>query len=84
MAVADEISFWEMYRELPIRTTLASVAPVVLGFAQLLNGYVHGVSMTKTGLFALAMGIAAVLVTQYQLVSFRRARLQRELFGNDR
>jgi hypothetical protein len=83
MAVRDEISFWEMYRELPVRTTLASVVPVVLGLAQLLNGYVHGVSVTRTGTFAVVMAIAAVLVTQYHLVEFHRVRLQRELYGEE-
>jgi hypothetical protein len=83
MAVRDEISFWEMYRELPVRTTLASVVPVLLGLAQLLNGYVHGVSVTRTGTFAVVMAIAAVLVTQYHLVEFHRVRLQRELYGEE-
>ena len=83
MAVTEEISFWEMYRELPVRTTLASVVPVVLGLAQLLNGYVHGVSVTRTGTFAVGMAIAAVLVTRYHLVEFHRNRLQRELYGEE-
>jgi hypothetical protein len=83
MAVRDDISFWEMYRELPVRTTLASVVPVVLGLAQLLNGYVHGVSVTRTGTFAVVMAIAAVLVTQYHLVEFHRVRLQRELYREE-
>lgn len=81
MAVTDDVSFWEMYRELPVRTTLASVGPVVLALAQLLNGYVHGVSVTKTGVFALVMIAAAVLVTKYHLVTFHRSKLQREIFG---
>jgi hypothetical protein len=83
MAVTDEISFWEMYRELPVRTTLASVVPLVLGLAQLLNGYVHGVSVTRTGTFTVGMTMAAVLVTRYHLVEFHRIRLQRELYGEE-
>ena len=83
MAVSNKVSFWEMYRELPVKTTLASVGPVVLGLAQLLNGYVHGVPVTRTGIFAVVMVIAAVLVTRYHLVEFRRMRLQRDLFGED-
>lgn len=82
MAVTDNVSFWEMYSELPVRTTLASVGPVVLALAQLLNGYVHGVPVTHTGAFAVVMVIAAVLVTQYHLVEFRRSKLQRDLFGD--
>ncbi|NHN61248.1 MULTISPECIES: hypothetical protein [Halorussus] len=83
MAVTDEVSFWEMYRELPVKTTLASVGPVVLGLAQLLNGYVHDVPVTLTGAFAAVMVVAAVLVTRYHLVEFRRIRLQRDVFGKD-
>ncbi|WP_135825183.1 hypothetical protein [Halorussus ruber] len=83
MAVTDEVSFWEMYRELPVRTTLASVVPVLLGFAQLWNGYVHGVSITRTGVFAVVMTFAAVLVTRYHLVEFYRRRLQRELYAEE-
>lgn len=82
MAATDEVSFWEMYSELPVRTTLASVGPVALAFAQLLNGYVHGVPVTHTGAFAAVMTAAAVLVTRYHLVEFRRSKLQRDLFGD--
>lgn len=79
MAVTDNTTFWEMFRELPVRTAFASFVPVFLGVAQLLNGYVHDVPVAKTGIFAVVMGVAAVLVTQYQLVVFRRAKLQRDL-----
>ena len=79
MAVENHATFWEMFRELPVRTAFASVVPVLLGGAQLLNGYVHGVPVTRTGLFAAGMVVAAVLVTQYQLVEFRRTKLQRDL-----
>lgn len=84
MAFEDNVTFTQMYRELPVRTTVASVVPILLGLGQLLNGYLHDVSVTKTGLFAVAMAIAAVLVTQYHLVEFRRKKLQRNVFdGND-
>ena len=83
MAVTDKVSFWEMYRELPVRTTLASVVPVLLGFAQMVDGYVHGVALTRTGVFAVVMTLAAVLVTRYHLVEFYRRRLQRELYAEE-
>jgi len=72
-----------MYRELPVRTTLAGVVPMILGLAQLLNGDVHGVSVTRTGTFGVVTAIAAVLVTQYHLVEFHRVRLRRELYGEE-
>lgn len=83
MGISDDVTFWEMFRELPVRTTLASVFPVVLGLAQLLNGYVHGVSVTRTGAFAVVMTVAAVLVTRYHLVEFHLSKLQRDLFEKD-
>lgn len=81
MAVRDKVTFWEMFRELPGRTAIASFVPVLLGVAQLLNGYFHGVPLTHTGLFAVVMAAAAVLVTQYHLVAFHRTKLQRSVFG---
>lgn len=81
MAVRDKVTFWEMFRELPGRTAVASFVPVLLGVAQLLNGYVHGIPLAYTGAFAVVMAAAAVLVTQYHLVAFHRAKLQRSIFG---
>lgn len=83
MAVSNDVTFWEMFRELPGRTTVASFVPVVLGLAQLINGHVHDVPVTHTGAFAVVMGVAAVLVTRYHLVEFSRLKLQRELFGEN-
>ncbi|WP_202935142.1 hypothetical protein [Halorussus amylolyticus] len=82
MDATSEVTFREMFRELPGRTTVASVVPVVLGLAQVLNGHLHGVPVTHTGAFAVVMAIAAVLVTQYHLVVFRRGKLQRSVFGD--
>ncbi|USZ69964.1 hypothetical protein NGM10_16300 (plasmid) [Halorussus salilacus] len=82
MAVRNKVSFWEMFRELPGRTAVASVVPVLLGVAQLVNGYLHGVPVTHTGAFAVVMAAAAVVVTRYHLVAFHRAKLQRSVFGD--
>lgn len=83
MAVSNNVTFWEMYRELPVKTTVASFLPVILGLAQLVNGAVHDVPVAYTGAFALVMAIAAVLVTQYHLVEFHRVKLQCEVFGDE-
>lgn len=81
MAASNKGTFWEMFRESPGRTTVASFVPVVLGLAQLLNGYLHGIPTTHTAAFAVVMIVAAVLVTQYHLVTFHRTKLQRSVFG---
>ncbi|WP_137286285.1 hypothetical protein [Halorussus salinisoli] len=83
MAVTDNSSFWEMYRDLPVRTTVATVVPVFLGLAQLLNGYVHDVPIVEIAGFTAGMVIAAVLVTQHHLVQYHRRNLQQELFGEE-
>ncbi|UPV76376.1 hypothetical protein M0R89_19645 (plasmid) [Halorussus limi] len=83
MAVTDNTTFWEMYRDLPVRTTVATVVPVFLAFAQLLNGYVHGIPLVRIAGFTAGMVVAAVLVTQYHLVEYNREELQREVFGDE-
>lgn len=83
MAVSNNVSFWEMYRELPVRTTIATVVPLFLGLAQLLNGYVHDVPIVRIAGFTAGMVVAAVLVTQYHLVQYNRRKLQQGLFGNE-
>lgn len=81
MAAKDKVTFWEMFRELPGRTAVASFVPVILGVAQLVNGYLHGIPTTHTAGFAVVMIVAAALVTQYHLVTFHRMKLQRSVFG---
>lgn len=81
--MSEDVTFWEMYRERPGRTAVASFVPILLGLAQLMNGFVHDIPVTHTGAFAVVMAVGAILVTQYHLVLFNRQRLQRELFGDD-
>ena len=83
MAVSDDITLRELFREVPIRTTLASVVPLSVGIAQLLDGVVHGVPVVRVVGFTAGMVIAAVLATQYNLVTFRREKIERELFEED-
>ena len=79
----DATTFAEMFTAYPVRTTLASFGPLFLGAAQLINGYFHDVSMASVGLFGALMVAAAVLVTQYQLVEFRKTKLQRRFGFSD-
>ncbi|PSQ48409.1 hypothetical protein BRD15_05355 [Halobacteriales archaeon SW_6_65_15] len=83
MAVSDNVTFWEMYRELPVRTTIATVVPLFLGVAQLLNGVVHDVPIVRILGFTAGMVIAAVLVTQLHLVQYHRRKLQQEVLGEE-
>ncbi|WP_158059076.1 hypothetical protein [Halorussus halophilus] len=79
----DVATFSEMFTAYPFRTALASFGPVMFGTAQLLNGYVNDVPITRAGLFTVVMVAAAVLVTQYHLVEFRKTRLRRRFGFSD-
>lgn len=83
MAVSNEVTLREMFREVPIRTTLASVVPLMVGVAQLLNGVIHGVPIVRILGFTAGMMVAAVLATQYNLVTFRREKIERDLVGDE-
>ena len=83
MAVSDNVTFWEMYRELPVRTTIATVVPLFLGIAQLLNGFVHDVPIVRILGFTAGMVVAAVLVTQLHLVQYNRRKLQQDLLEDE-
>jgi hypothetical protein len=72
-----------MYRDIPIRTTIATVVPVFLALAQILNGYIHGVSVVRIAGFTAGMVVAAALVIQYHLVQYQRRTLQRDLYDEE-
>ncbi|WP_458207675.1 hypothetical protein [Haladaptatus sp. NG-SE-30] len=71
------VTLRELFRELPVQTTLFSVGPVMLGFAQLWNGYTHETALSFHALFAVVMIGFAVLVTRTHLASFRLQKLER-------
>jgi len=55
----------------PGRALLYSVAPVVVAVAQVLNAFVHGVSVLIPSLFALSLVAFAVIATQYHVAAMR-------------
>jgi len=71
------VTFRELFSELPVQTGLFSFGPVLLGFAQLWNGYSHQTALSFHAMFAVVMVGFAVLVTRYHLVSFRLDKLER-------
>ncbi|WP_266080231.1 hypothetical protein [Haladaptatus caseinilyticus] len=71
------VSFRELCRELPVQTGLFSFGPIVIGMAQLWNGYAHETAVSIHALFAIVMVGFAVLVTRYHLASFRLDKLER-------
>ncbi len=77
--MSDEapVSFRELCSELPVQTGLFSFGPVLLGLAQLWNGYVHETQLSFYALFALVMVGFAVLATRYHLAAFQLGKLER-------
>ncbi|EFW92958.1 hypothetical protein ZOD2009_06364 [Haladaptatus paucihalophilus DX253] len=71
------VTFRELFEELPVQTGLFSFGPVLLGIAQLWNGYSHQTALSFHALFAVVMVGFAVLVTRYHLASFRLEKLER-------
>jgi len=75
MSIDIDVSLVEMFRELPVRSGLYTVGPLLLGVAEFVNGYVHQLQLVYPTLFAIVMVAFSVLVTQYHLVEFRIERL---------
>jgi hypothetical protein len=73
-----EVTFREMFRELPVQTSLFSFGPLALAIAQLVNGVYHGTTLTYHVLFGVVMVAFAVVVTRHHLVSFRLRRLEND------
>lgn len=71
--VTDDIdlTFEAMARQFPARTGVYTVGPPVVGLAQLLNSYVHGVSLLYAGLFTVLLLAFSVVITRYHLASYR-------------
>lgn len=72
----EEVTLGEMFRSLPVQSSLFSIGPVVLAIAQLANSAFNGLSVTYSGAFAVVMIGFAVLITRYHLVKFRLHKLQ--------
>lgn len=75
MATRDTPSFARMCRAFPVRTSLFTLGPLLVGAAQLLNALVHGSALLPVAAVALVMCAFSVLITNYHLASFRRRRL---------
>ena len=75
MSTRSEATLIRMTREFPARTGLFTVGPVLFALLQLINCYVHGVSLLVAGGLAAVLVAYSVVVTQYHLAHFRRAEL---------
>lgn len=71
-----------MGREFPARTGLLTVGPVVFSLLQLLNCYLHGVSLVVAGGLSSVLVAYSVVVTRYHLAAFRRAELTTSAFAS--
>jgi hypothetical protein len=71
--MADGTTFAAMAGEFPVRTGVFTLVPLLFTLLLLAN-YAHGASPLWIGGFALAVVAYTVLVNQYHLAAFRRAK----------
>lgn len=76
MLDTEEVALLEMFRCLPVRSSLFTVGPFVLAIAQLANSAFNGLPLTYSGVFAAVMVGYSVLITRYHLTEFRLRKLQ--------
>jgi hypothetical protein len=74
MTGGNKTTFLEMAGEFPVRTGVFTLVPLLFTMLQLVN-YAHGGSLLLTGGFSLAVLVYTVLVHQYHLAAFQRAKL---------
>jgi hypothetical protein len=74
MTVSGLTTFVEMAREFPVRTGVFTLVPLLFTLLQIMN-YVHGGSLLLTGGFSLAVIAYTVIINQYHLAAFQRAKL---------
>ncbi|WP_436912333.1 hypothetical protein [Halosimplex marinum] len=77
MATREQPSFRQMCRATPFRTALFTLGPLLVGAAQVLNAVVHGSNLPLLAAVVAATVAYSVLVTRYQLATFRRRTLTR-------
>jgi len=68
-----------MARAFPVRTGLLTVAPVVLALAQLSNAVLHDGPVVVSAIFAVVLVATVVGLTRWQLATYHRRRLIREM-----
>lgn len=66
----------ELFAAFPVRTSLLSVAPLVLAFVQGVNGVVYDVNPVFVAAFAAVMVAFSVGSTRHQLSAFRVRALE--------
>ena len=77
MTEKASVTFRDLCRELPVQTGMFSFGPILLGLAQLWNGYSHQTALSFNALFAVVMVGFAVLITRYHLASLQLDKLER-------
>lgn len=78
MAVKEDVTLRDLFRAVPVRSTVLVVVPVLLAVVQLANSYVNELSPLVAGAFALVMVSYATVLTRYHLAQFRRRQLERK------
>lgn len=70
----DHDAFLQMAIEFPIRTSLYTFGLPVFALLQMINGFVHGGSLTFIGFFAVLAVAFSVILTRYHVAIYRRRK----------
>lgn len=71
----ETAAFFRMARAFPLRTCLFSLALPAFALVQLVNGVVNGGALLYIAAFAAIAVAYSVVLTRYQIATFRRRRL---------
>lgn len=80
MGKLDQLTIVDMFRSMPIETSLFTVIPLFLVVAQLANSIINGLSLAISIPFAVGMLAFTIVLLQYRCAHFRREQAERGLF----
>jgi len=83
MSGRHSLSFVELFRATPVKSSLLTLAPLALALGQLGNSYVNGVSPAVSVGFAAVMLVFAAVAMSHHAAEHRIRRLEAD-YGPDR
>lgn len=83
MSIRTDVTLADLFRAMPARACLHTLAPLLVAAAQLTNGYLHGGSLLYPALFGAVMVVFSALVTRYHMLELRTARLERTWLADE-
>lgn len=82
MSTSMNVTLAELFHTMPVRSALHTIGPLVIAVAQLVNSYVHELSLLYPALFGLVMIAFSVMITRYNMVELRTTTLEQTWITN--